>query len=281
MRRNPAFSPFLTTVGTNGTLTMSLVDANTSQIACLRAGNGYKRHPFRFFAKMPEREEAERFPSPLSYDRSTVTFVPTLLVLDQPLPPHFTAGFTRVVTLKGDLGKLTKTAIHCWRPELESHLFPAARIECSSLRPGETVEFEGVSYWYNSTTKMRGARARDGFLSRAPSERPPSTEMRQAVSLRLFITMSWLPLHVDNRGFQVVQGDPLHHASPAPVSTPWAPAPTFEPYAPPLESGNKGPRRPTTPRYAPPTTPTPPAPTSSAWNLPDDFVDPSAEDDGA
>jgi hypothetical protein len=206
--KNEVFEQFITTVGTNGTLTLSLLDAETGGIPALVAGPGYRRNPIRFFAKMPNLKEAERLPAPLRCDRKTVSFAPISIVLDSPLPPHYTASFHRMIGGK-EKGSLAKRAVHMWSPLEDTALYPAIAIRMPSIKPGETIEIEGVSYWYN---ERRTRRQNNPYHYPLPAESPPPVISRMPVSLRILIKMTWLPMETGKKRIQVVDGSPLQES---------------------------------------------------------------------
>jgi hypothetical protein len=223
--RHQVFDNFVTTVGTNGTITFPLRDAENSGITTLRVGPGYRRTPIRFFVKMPSREEAAKLPAPLKSDRETVTFEPLLLYVGGPLPPHCTAKFTRV--LGGDhRGKIKKKPLHHWSPLEDTTIYPAAPIELPSLRPGEAIEFEGVSWFFNARPPRAGQQQRiNPFAYPLPPETPPDIAMRQPVHLMLLVKMKWLPKEMGKSRFRVVQGSPVGVGTTPTAATPEAPAP--------------------------------------------------------
>lgn len=233
--RHRTFDTFVTTVGTNGTITFPLQDAANAQIPVLPIGPHYRRNPFRFFVKMPSKEEAEKLPAPLRFDRKTVTFEPLQLYIGGPLPPHCTAKFTRVMsgTYKG---KINKKPLHQWTTQVDTTIYPAAPIELPALRPGEIIEFEGVSWWYNARPPRAGQRVRTNpFAYPQPPEPPPNIAMRMPVHLMLLVKMKWLPKEVRRKNIRVVQGSPIDWTvSPSAIS-PEAPAPEVQTPSPPKE----------------------------------------------
>lgn len=224
-QRHQVFDSFVTTVGTNGTISFPLRDAGTAHIPTLRVGPQYRRNAVRFFAKMPTKEEASRLPAPLKCDRSSVTFEPVMLYIGGPLPPHCTAMFTRVLAGK-NRGKMSKKPIHQWAPQTDSLIYPAATIQLPALRPEEAIEFEGVSWWYNARPPRAGQRQRlNPFAYPLPPEPPPDIDSLHPVQLMLLVRMKFLPRTVGKKKFRVVQGSPVDwNAQPTSIN-PESPAP--------------------------------------------------------
>lgn len=209
------FAPF-TSVSTNGMLAVPLLDAETTGMSCLAVGPERRRNVVRWFCKMPDAMAAEAFPTPMGRDRKSISFEPLMLVLDSQLPPHMTGSITRVTCGK-EVGKVKKIEIHRWSPQIESGIHPVNSVEAGSLRPGEIIEFEGVSWWYS--TKERGHKEFHFLLP----ERPPEIRTRMPVSIRLLMKLRWLPLSMANKNIRIVDGDPLGEVQPiAPiVDDPW------------------------------------------------------------
>lgn len=225
-QRYQVFDSFITTVGTNGTLTFPLRDAANASITTLRVGPGFRRNPIRFFAKMPTKEESIKLPAPLTSDRDSVTFEPIMLYIGGPLPPHGTAKFSRI--LGGDhRGKINKHPLHRWQPQEDTTIYPASSIEIPSLRPGENIEFEGVSWWWNTQEPRRGTRREQPhpFAFPLPPEPPPNVAMMMPVNLMLLVRMKWLPKEIAKKHFRVVKGSPVSWTQTPMPMNPEAPAP--------------------------------------------------------
>lgn len=207
------FAPFVS-VSTNGMLAIPLLDAETAGTCCLAVGPLHRRNAFRWFCKMPEMMEAEALPTPMGRDRTSITFEPLMLVLDSPLPPHMTACITRTTRGK-EVARVKKVELHKWKPAIETGIYPVNIVEAASMRPGEIIEFEGVSWWYSQ--KEKGNKRH--FL---PPERLPEMRTRMPVSLRLLMKLRWLPLSTANRNIRIVDGDPLRVAQPiSPIVDNW------------------------------------------------------------
>lgn len=214
-----AFEQYVTTVGTNGTMSFPVLDAASGGLPLLVVGPDYQRNGIRFFVKMPDREEAMRLPAPMKYDRSTVTFEPVMLYLDGPLPPHCTMKFHRVISGK-ERGKLKKKPAHLWEPQDATAIYPANTLQMPTLRCSDVIEFEGVSYWFNARESKRRTPKRNIFHWPPPPEPPPPVKMANPVSLMLLVKMHWIPKAAKRKSFRVVEGSPVDW-----VSTPGAPEP--------------------------------------------------------
>jgi hypothetical protein len=204
MKHN-TFHHLSATVGTNGTLTLPLCDASTGGSPIIVVGPAYRRNPARYFASMPNIEEAEKLPTPLGYDKKSVSFQPTIVILDGPLSPHCTVQFVRVIC-GNERGKITKRALHSWTPLNDTSIYPSAAIQISPLKPGDTLELEGVGYWIR--TQYGENRKRNAYRLPSISEPPPQVRTRHVVHLQVLIKMSWLPIQ-QGRGVRVVNGSPL------------------------------------------------------------------------
>jgi len=222
-QRHQVFDSFVTTVGSNGTMTLPLRDATNAGITTLHVGPLYRRNPVRFFAKMPTLEEATRLPCPLKNDRNSITFDPLFVYLGGPLPPHCTVEFGRVMSGK-NRGKMNKKPVHRWNPLEETVIYPAATIQIATLRPSETIELEGVSWWYNAKPPRAGQR-NHSFMYPLPAEPPPQTRSMHPVQLMLLVRLKWLPKESSRKQFRVVKGSPLDHTAPSMPLNPEAPAP--------------------------------------------------------
>lgn len=206
------FENYVTTVGTNGTMSFPLLDAQSGGLPLLVVGPDFTRNTIRFFVKMPDLEEAMRLPAPMKYDRSTVTFEPVMLYLDGPLPPHCTMKFHRVVCGK-ERGKLNKAPAHLWEPQNETAIYPANRVQAPTMRCGNTIEFEGVSFWFNSREQDRKKEPkRNIFHWPPPPEPPPPVKMTHPVSLMLLVKMHWIPKGSQKKSFRIVNGSPVDWA---------------------------------------------------------------------
>jgi len=216
---NSAFEQYVTTVGTNGTMSFPVLDAASGGLPLLIVGPNFTRNGIRFFVKMPDREEAMRLPAPLKYDRSTVTFEPVMLYLDGPLPPHCTMKFHRVVA-GTERGKLKKKPAHLWEPQDATAIYPANQIQMPTMRCSDVIQFEGVSYWFNARERDRSGSKKNIFHWPPPPEPPPPVKMSHPVSLMLLVKMHWIPKTNQRKSFRVVNGSPIDWAS-----TPGAPEP--------------------------------------------------------
>lgn len=205
MRRN-TFHHLSATVGTNGTLTLPLCDSNTAGPPMMVVGPGYRRNNIRYYTSMPNIEEADRLPAPLGYDKRTVSFQPTMIILDGPLSANYTVEFVRI-TAGGERGKLAKRPLHRWTPLNDTSIYPAQTIQILSLKPGDTIEFEGVSYW---TREQNGGRTpkKNRFKLPTMNQHPPQVPTKQVVHLQIVVKMSWLPQR-KNTGMRIVHGSPL------------------------------------------------------------------------
>jgi hypothetical protein len=226
--RTSGFERFVTTVGTNGTMVFPLLDARNAGIPTFIVGPSYRRNGIRFYARMPSVDEAERLPSPMGYDRRSVTFEPVLLYIDGPLPPHCTGEFHRVMSGK-NRGKMDKKPLHKWYPLEDTAIYPAAQINIPTLRPDETIEFEGSSYWYNPKQATRTVSQRPSmYRPYSQPEPPPSIESQRPVSLMLLVKLKWLPNDVKKKNIQVVEGSPIDFVNPPQPLAPEAPVPDIE-----------------------------------------------------
>ena len=171
----------------------------------LMVGPSYRRNPVRYFATMPNIEEAENLPAPLGYDKRSVSFQPIIVILDGPLSHGCTVEFIRILC-KGERGKISKKPLHQWSPLDDTSIYPAQAIQIAPLKPGDTLELEGVSYWVRA--QKRSQRKKGNFQLPAMTETPPQITTRSVVHLQVLIKMSWLPTS-KSRGFRVVNGSPL------------------------------------------------------------------------
>ncbi len=223
--RSPAFQPFVTTVGADGTLVIPLTDASNAGITVLIVGPGYKRNGVRYFVKMPDLKEARRnLPVPIGYNRDSVTFEPKALVVSAPLPAHCTIAFVRI-RHGSEKGKITKKAAHLWSPLDETALYPAATIQIPPLSPGETLDIEGTTYWFNDRN-YRKRQSKSPLHIPHPPEPPPEVKSLLPGSFQLLVKLHWLPNELRKRSFTYVSGSPLG-GTPQSGSVGTEPAPTF------------------------------------------------------
>lgn len=210
--RNAAFQPFVTTVGADGTMVMPLSDASSSGIPILIVGPGYSRNAVRYFVTMPDKEEAVRhLPVPIGYNRESVTFEPRALIVSGPLPFHCTVMFIRI-RAGSDKGKISKKAAHLWSPLDNTALWPAIPLNMPPLSPGETLDFQGTSYWYNDSN-YKNRKAKSVLTFPLPPEPPPQVLTKMPASLQLLVKLHWLPNDTRKRQFSFVNGSPIGHES--------------------------------------------------------------------
>lgn len=214
------YEPFITTIGTNGTITMPLLDAKTGGPPILVIGPVYKRNAFRFFAKMPSLEDAAQLPAPITADRMTVSYEPLLVYQDGPLPPHATGHIYRVVAGR-EKGKMPKKDFHLWDPDENTAIYPAAKIRIPTLKPDEVIEFEGVSHFFNPETPKYSQKGKplNPFHWVVMPEDPPAVELHAAMMFRLLVKLHFLPLRHSKKRYHVVEGNPVQWAH-APVTPP-------------------------------------------------------------
>jgi len=204
-------SPFQTIIGSNSTITMPLLDAKTNGMTTLYVGPEYGRNSFRFYARMPEQDQAETYPAPFQFDRSSITFTPKYLIIQTPMPFDLDG---KIYRLSGPDGThhLSKKRLSRWTPNQETVVYPSLPISMPSLKPGQTVEFDGVSYWRGKGSYARSRRSH----TRMP---PPPVKMPYPVHFLLMLEMIWLPKRAPRHRVEIVSGSPLGYAQPSPTST--------------------------------------------------------------
>ena len=218
------FEPFVTTVGTNGTITLPLLDEKTGGIPIMKIGPHHSRNGIRYYVKMPSKEDALHLPAPLNADPESVTFEAVLVYTDGPLPPHSTAHFFRVYGGK-EKGKISKKPIHRWQPRADTSIYPANDVRIPHLRPSDTIEFEGVSYFYNPKQQSNKS---NPFHWPLPSVPAPDVTSEHAVMIMLLVRMHWLPKDNPKKRFRVVKGSPVDWSSTPVAATPTAENPVVE-----------------------------------------------------
>ena len=212
---NAALSPFVTTVGTDQTLTKPLLDAETGGVTRLCYGPEYRRHNLRFFIRMPSLKEAETLPVPMGHDRSSVTFEPYMLVMPNPMPSSVTAEFYRIIGPEGP-GKVGKRKLHLWTPEIDTAIYPSLVIHMPTMKPDDTLELHGTSFWHNP---RRRARSPQAFVDYPPGwDPPPPVTTYTPLQILVMIRMKWLPNGRQRHRTDYVHGSPLH--APAPPAPP-------------------------------------------------------------
>lgn len=219
----------LVTVGSDGKLSVPVMDARTNSFACAFVGPRDRRNALRWFVRMPEREDAERFPCAMGYDRKSVRFEPYMLYVDSPVPERTSVVISKVVC-GSEVGKIDKTPIERWSPVPDETIcWPAMPFSVGSVAPGQAVEFVGSSWW-RRTPGRRRAEAWE------PLERGPQMEVPRVMSVCCLVRMSWLPAKTEKHRFQFVP----RAAAGRPPSVP------VEKRAPrtPLQPGQQDPERP-------------------------------------
>lgn len=205
------FERFVTTVGTNGTIAMPLFDSEGG-IPLMRIGPGFDRNSVRFFVKMPELDDVGHLPAPMNADRKTVTFEPRFVFINSPIPMNCEAKFTRIISGK-EKGKMTKKEISKWQANQETTIYPAANISMAALRPGDTIELEGVSYFKRERIKSYAERKREKknlfAWSGGGNAPPPNAEMRHPIGMVLLVKLNYLPKTGARKKYRVVEGSPL------------------------------------------------------------------------
>lgn len=222
------FEQFVTTVGTNGTITMPLVDAKTGGTATIVTGPGLHRNGLRYFSRMPKLEECDNIPAPMSADRSSITFHPTLLYIDGPLPPNATCSIFNVHS-NGEKGKISKLPIHEWTAVKETGIYPARPFSASFLKPGQIIEFDGTS-WFLNPRPTRGKKAANNALNWHWSPirmEPPAVKIVSPLRLLLMLEVSFLPKTGDRKRFKCVEGSPIDFVQ---TTDPFTQKDEFEPW---------------------------------------------------
>jgi hypothetical protein len=206
-------SSFVTTVGTDQTMSMPLLDAETGGITRLISGPDYRRNSLRYFLRMPDKDEAEKLPCPMGFDRNSITFEPYLIVAPNPIPDCVTAQFYRITGPEGR-GKIGKRKIHLWQSQIDTGIYPCHPIQIHSLRPGQTMEIEGNSFWFNP---RRTRRAGQVYVAASPEWSPaPPIKTFVPFQLLVMVKMKWLPKNVAKGHTEYVHGSPLQAPAPAP-----------------------------------------------------------------
>lgn len=210
---NQALEPFIHTVGTDGTLTLPLLDAKTNGIVQLVSGPLYARNALRFYVRMPSLKESCQYPRPMQYDPDTIRFEPKMLLFNTWLPSDITGHLYRISGPEGGQ-KLAKTKFHHWTPNEETIIYPAIRIQYPFLKPEQILEFEGVSYWKNPLNN-RKSKSTQGVC-------PVNQYVKNHVPVQflMIVKFSWLPRKsVTSPRVHYVKGSPLLMPSPAPTQT--------------------------------------------------------------
>jgi hypothetical protein len=197
-------------IGADQVLVLPLIDSRTNGISMVQIGPKDRRHPFRWFVRLPNIEDAERFPCPFGYDRKSVRFDPVILYYDHPVPPRTSAVINRIVC-GADVGKCAQTSIEQWIPTQETVHLPALPISIPSLAAGQILEFIGTSYWRKGPGKNRV----DGWTKR---EAGPSAVENRTLSILCMFKMTWLPKETSKTRYQVMSGRVTDRAPIAPVA---------------------------------------------------------------
>lgn len=208
---------FVGTIGSNGTLVLPFLDAVTNSVPCWILGPDERRNPVRWFLRMPELEDAEKFPAPLGRDRRSIRFSPTLVYLENMAPPNITGMLDRVLAGESE-GSVTKKCMHLWRPLPDTVHFPAHEIRTRELKPGEALELQGATWWRKSRRrKPEYEWEKDLF-----KDRSSSVTERQPLSMLCLIKMTWLPSTPRKMSYRVVNGSPTMR-NPSTATTPMEP----------------------------------------------------------
>ncbi len=177
---------FVTTVGQDKKVSLPVLDARTNSYSAALVGPRDRRNAIRWFVRMPEIEEAERFPCPMGYDRRTIRFEPFMLYVDSPIPPRTSVTFTRVIC-GPENGTIGKMSIDQWAASREEAIYwPAMPFSIGSVAPDQVVEFVGTSWWRKTPGKKR-------LEAWQPVERGPQLEEERIMSVYCLVRMSWLP----------------------------------------------------------------------------------------
>jgi hypothetical protein len=190
------YMQYTTTVGSNRTATMSLLDAETGGMPRLIAGPGTRINNVRFYLRMPEEKECDQFPAPMGFDRRSITFEPFVLFIQGALPFNTTCKFYRITSPDGN-GKINKLEIHKWTNLPETATYPGISIQVPSLRPNQIIEIEGASAWRKSKYFHQ--------------ETAPIIQTYIPVSILALVKMKWIPLQNKKRSIEIVRGDPILH----------------------------------------------------------------------
>lgn len=214
------FERMTTTVGTNGTISMPLFDSSGG-IPLLRIGPVYERHSIRYFVKMPDLEDAGHLPAPMNADRNTITFEPCFVYISSPIPPGCNAKFLRAVS-GNTKGKITKKPIRKWTSNESSTIYPVGSIQIPQMRPGDTIELEGVSFFQSAKKTSYAQRKKQRLNPFAWSSQfsipPPQSEMTHPLSIQLLVKLHYLPKTGSKKRYKVVEGSPLAwNEAPMPV----------------------------------------------------------------
>ena len=209
-------NPFNIIIGTTGEALIPMSCAKRKTSPTLTIGPAYEQHNFRIFAKMPSRADSEKLPVSFGYDRTTVTYDISWLMLFGPLPPGVTARFYSVSTKSG-YGKIQKTDLHNWLPGDSTGNFPAVKIELPLLNPGDWISVEGTSRFHAPRSVRR---TKVPFPVIAPAPIPTLEDVRHIiVPLQLISKLHWLPTSREEPRVNFVRGSPFDH-SPAPYTAP-------------------------------------------------------------
>lgn len=209
-----AFEQYVTTIGTNGTMSFPVLDASNGGLPLLVVGPGYARNGVRFFVRMPTREEASQYPAPMNVDRKSVRFEAVMLYLSAPMPLHYTVEFTRVIS-GTERGRMKKHPAHLWCPDNDSAIYPANKITIPTMKCEDMIEFEGTSYWFNAKERESRRERRNPLYWPPPPEPPPPVRTVQTISLMLLVKMHWIPMSsvAMRKNVRVVEGSPIDWVS--------------------------------------------------------------------
>lgn len=197
-------NPFTIIAGTDRVLLAPLCSADTMASPMMTIDGSYTKYRLRLFIKLPDRPTAEQLPAPWGYDRSTVTFEPTHLLLYGPLPSLGTIRFNALNTKQG-IGKIKKRNMFDWEACQETTIYPATTLECPTLNPEDWISIDATSCLYirrsRGSVKIPGLPRLDSFMVPAPDSR-----QHIPVQLYLRIKVNHLPTKHAPHRVTIVRG---------------------------------------------------------------------------
>lgn len=201
-------------VDSGPTLVLPLIDSRTGGSAVAHIGPNIRANPFRWFIKLPDKEDAERLPAPMGFDRESIRFEPFLLYLDQMLPNRTHVTVDRVLC-GSEAGSIQKTPMEKWLPVTETVHWPAIYFHMTALAPGQIIEFLGSSRWRRAPLKNKV----DPWEKMTSG---PALSEPRVLSVQCMIRLSWLPKMSQRQKIKISKGNPAADAPVAPVATAWA-----------------------------------------------------------